>query len=192
MTINELLALNNLTANDQIPVWDAEATGSTEPTAKITAQNFANAVKSLASLIGIGDMDATPTQGSTKAVQSGGVYTAIQQSTAYTVIDVGTDATFPTGVSLYGRNKVYICGKLCVLMFSIKMESNAPSNISITNFIQATAAKPVEDITACGDDGLGDGKLQSVIIRNNLSMQIYNVNVGKTTYANGSVAYFVA
>lgn len=28
------------------------------------------------------DLDATPTQGSTKAVQSGGVYTAIQQSTA--------------------------------------------------------------------------------------------------------------
>lgn len=82
MTINELLALNNLTANDQIPVWDAEATGSTEPTAKITAQNFANAVKSLASLIGTADLDATPTQSSTKAVQSGGVYTAIEQSTA--------------------------------------------------------------------------------------------------------------
>lgn len=82
MTINELLALNNLTANDQIPVWDAEATGSTEPTAKITAHNFANAVKSLASLIGTGDLDATPTQGSTKAVQSGGVFDAIQQSTA--------------------------------------------------------------------------------------------------------------
>lgn len=86
MTINELLALNNLTAIDKIPVWDAEATGSTEPTAKITAQNFANAVKSLASLIGTGDLDATPTQGSTRAVQSGGVYTAISQSTANLVV----------------------------------------------------------------------------------------------------------
>lgn len=54
MTIHELLALTGLTANDEIPVWDAEASG--EPTKKITAQNFAAAIKTLASLLGTGDV----------------------------------------------------------------------------------------------------------------------------------------
>ena len=54
MTIHELLALTGLTANDEIPVWDAEASG--EPTKKITAQNLAAAIKTLASLLGTGDV----------------------------------------------------------------------------------------------------------------------------------------
>ena len=41
MTIDELLAAVDLTANDEIPIWDAEATG--EPTKKITAANMAAA-----------------------------------------------------------------------------------------------------------------------------------------------------
>lgn len=54
MTIDELLALTGLTGSDEIPVWDAEASG--EPTKKITAQNFAAAIKTLASLLGTGDV----------------------------------------------------------------------------------------------------------------------------------------
>ena len=49
MTIDELLSIAGLTANDEIPVWDAEATG--EPTRKITAQQLAAAVVALASLV---------------------------------------------------------------------------------------------------------------------------------------------
>lgn len=45
MTINELISLTGLTANDEIPLWDAEATG--EPTKKITAQNAAASLASL-------------------------------------------------------------------------------------------------------------------------------------------------
>lgn len=54
MTIDGLNAVSTLTAQDEVPVWDKESSG--EPTRKITAQNFANAVKSLASLIGTGDL----------------------------------------------------------------------------------------------------------------------------------------
>lgn len=39
MTIDELLVITELTANDEIAIWDAEATG--EPTKKITATNLA-------------------------------------------------------------------------------------------------------------------------------------------------------
>lgn len=81
MTIDGLNALTTLTAGDELPVWDVEASAE-EPTKKITAQNMAASVKSLGSLIGTGDLDSTPTQGSNKAVTSGGTYTAIQQSTA--------------------------------------------------------------------------------------------------------------
>lgn len=49
MTIDELLSAAGLTANDEIPVWDAEATG--EPTKKITAQQLATAVVALANLV---------------------------------------------------------------------------------------------------------------------------------------------
>jgi hypothetical protein len=54
MTIHELLALTGLTESDEIPVWDAEA--SSEPTKKITAQNFASSIKTLASLLGTADV----------------------------------------------------------------------------------------------------------------------------------------
>jgi hypothetical protein len=80
MTIDELNALTTLTAADEVPVWDSEESG--EPTKKITASNLAASVKSLGNLIGTGDLDSTPMQGSNKAVTSGGVYNAIAQSTA--------------------------------------------------------------------------------------------------------------
>jgi len=49
MTIDELIAATGLTANDEIPIWDAEATGG--PTKKITAQQLATAIVALASLV---------------------------------------------------------------------------------------------------------------------------------------------
>ena len=49
MTINELVALTGLTANDQIPVWDAEAAANGR-TKKISAQNLANTIGPLAGL----------------------------------------------------------------------------------------------------------------------------------------------
>lgn len=52
MVINDLLAITELTANDEIPIWDAEATG--EPTKKITAANLA------ASMAVIGGLQLTP------------------------------------------------------------------------------------------------------------------------------------
>lgn len=63
MTIDELLAAAGLTANDEIPIWDAEATG--EPTKKITAQNLAAAVVALANLVtGVkGDAESSYRQG---------------------------------------------------------------------------------------------------------------------------------
>lgn len=83
MTLEELAAATGLTANDLIGIWDAEASGSTEPTQKLTAQQLAAAVKGLANLIGASDLDSVPTQGSNNAVKSGGVYNAIAQSTAF-------------------------------------------------------------------------------------------------------------
>jgi len=53
MTIHELLAAAGLTANDEIPIWDAEATG--EPSKKITAQQLAAAVVTLAAVSRSGD-----------------------------------------------------------------------------------------------------------------------------------------
>lgn len=109
MTINGLNALTTLTAGDELPVWDVEASAE-EPTKKITAQNMAASVKSLGSLIGTGDLDSTPTQGSNKAVTSGGTYTAIQQSTA-SKVGVVTMTTGTSNITVrQSGNTVYIGG----------------------------------------------------------------------------------
>ena len=56
MTIDKLNALTTLTAADEVPLWDKEA--SSEPTKKITASNLASSVKSLASLPNTTEMNA--------------------------------------------------------------------------------------------------------------------------------------
>lgn len=67
MTIDSLNTVSALTAQDEVPVWDKEASG--EPTKKITAQNMTNSVKTLGSLVNTTEMNA-----------------AIEQSTASTVV----------------------------------------------------------------------------------------------------------
>lgn len=103
-TIDGLNAVTSLTAQDEVPVWDKEASG--EPTKKITAQNMASSVKTLGSLVNTGEMntalagkqntltfDTTPTTGSTNPVTSGGIADAITQSTASTKSGIVTMAT---------------------------------------------------------------------------------------------------
>lgn len=106
MTLNELSAATGLTASDLIAIWDAEASGSTEPTQKLTAQQLAAAVKALANLIGTSDMDSTPTTGSTNPVTSGGVANAIAQSTATINYDRYSNSN---------NTCVYRVGKLCFI-----------------------------------------------------------------------------
>lgn len=62
MTIAELLAATGLTANDLVPIWDAEAAQNVEPTQKVTAAQLAAAVKVLASLVNTTDMNAAIAQ----------------------------------------------------------------------------------------------------------------------------------
>ena len=78
MTIEELLAATGLTDNDLVAIWDADAASNVEPTQKITAAQFAAAVKTLASLLGTGDVVNNLSNGSTNPVSSGGVYTAFE------------------------------------------------------------------------------------------------------------------
>lgn len=100
-TIDGLNSVTSLTSQDEVPVWDAEASG--EPTKKITAQNMAASVKTLGSLVNTTEMnnalagkqntltfDTTPTTGSTNPVTSGGIADAIAQSTA--IVDHGSNA----------------------------------------------------------------------------------------------------
>lgn len=59
-TIDGLNSVTSLTAQDEVPVWDKEASG--EPTKKITASNLAASVKSLASLPNTTEMNAAISQ----------------------------------------------------------------------------------------------------------------------------------
>lgn len=179
MTINELLAMNNLTANDQIPVWDAEATGSTEPTAKITAQNFANAVKSLASLIGTGDLDAKPTQGSTKAVQSGGVFDAIKQSTALEDISANISSTKGT----FNVKIAYKLLGIAVIVFELKLTSSVTPGVVIMSGIPYPKGRYVNIIAL--------NNQSPVALYTDGTNLVSNANVNTGNTLAGSMVYVV-
>lgn len=127
-TIDGLNSVTSLTAQDEVPVWDAEASG--EPTKKITAQNMAASVKTLGSLVNTTEMnnalagkqntltfDATPTTGSTNPVTSGGIANAIQQSTASSVT-----ISALSGYSI-GMNRSRKIGDTIVLSFRVAKAS---------------------------------------------------------------------
>lgn len=95
MTIDELLAAAGLTANDEIPIWDAEATG--EPTKKITAQNLAAAVVALANLVtGVkGDAESSYRQGNVNITPAN--IGALDTSALIDIPHGGTGATTAAG-----------------------------------------------------------------------------------------------
>ena len=97
MTIDELLSLAGLTANDEIPVWDAEAVD--EPTKKITAQNLAASVKALAGLVGEEEFTEALADKADKAdVEE---LTAQLADKASAIVDTasGAIASFPDGMA---------------------------------------------------------------------------------------------
>jgi hypothetical protein len=115
MTIHELLQAAGLTANDEIPIWDADGTG--EPTKKITAQQLAAAVVALANLVtGVkgnaessfrtGDVNLTPAN-----------IGAVSTSDVINVAHGGTNANSATGArqnffpdDLSNESLVYMAG----------------------------------------------------------------------------------
>lgn len=103
MTIEELLAATGLTANDLVPIYDAEAAQNVEPTQKVTATQLAAAVKVLASLVNTKEMNA-----------------AIQQSTATKV--TGTNGTGNNGIEIRNINATGL-----IIMQSANPTANTPS-----------------------------------------------------------------
>lgn len=137
MTIEELAAATGLTANDLLGIWDTEASGSTEPTQKITAQQLAAAVKVLANLQGALTFDTTPTTGSTNPVTSGGVAAAIQQSTA----SIGVGSLITT-VSQYCDLR-YAKRTSNVVIISLLVKKDTPNGAVLCTF--DSSIKPVKN-----------------------------------------------
>ena len=101
MTIDGLNTVSSLTAQDEVPVWDKEASG--EHTKKITAQNMAASVKSLASLPNTNEMNA-----------------AIAQSTATKV--TGTNGTGNNSIEIKNINATGL-----IILKSANPTANTPS-----------------------------------------------------------------
>jgi hypothetical protein len=147
MTIAELLAATGLTENDLVPIYDVEAAQNVEPTQKITAAQFAAAVKVLADLQGKLTFDSTPTAGSTNPVTSAGIATAIQQSTAFikkftTKVTIPANGTATISISQYtgGQTPYGVIVKLgtyqlpyCAPAPATYISSVTTQSITITN-----------------------------------------------------------
>ena len=100
MTIHELLALTGLTGSDEIPVWDAEASG--EPTKKITAQNLAAAIKALASLLGTGDVVNDLTSTATDLPGSANMLKVLADMIAFEVTTI-SNTNLELSIARFGR-----------------------------------------------------------------------------------------
>ena len=128
MTIDSLNTVSALTAQDEVPVWDKEASG--EPTKKITAQNMTNSVKTLGSLVNTTEMNTAIAQSTatthnqythangavidcyrsgnivTVRVTNIGASTPIEQNTSF-LFDTGMDTKYkpPVAVYVYGNKR---------------------------------------------------------------------------------------
>ena len=116
MTIDELLSLAGLTANDEIPVWDAEAVD--EPTKKITAQNMAASVKALAGLVGEAE------------------FTEALADKASAIVDTasGAIASFPDGAAVPAKD-------ITIAIEPVQAGSGAPSPTNVRPISGWTGAK---------------------------------------------------
>lgn len=113
MTIDELNALTALTAGDEIPVWDAEASG--EPTQKITAQQLAAAVKALAGLPSTTEMNTA-------------IASALQRTNITSQITVNNSHV------RIGTANAFLIGGLGVLSFSLDIDSSLANNTTLLTF----------------------------------------------------------
>lgn len=113
-TIDGLNVVTALTAQDEVPLWDAEASG--EPTKKITAQNMAASVKSLASLPNTTEMNAAIAQSTasiTQKIESNTFVNNVDANnyTTFGFYHVGVSANSPVaGYTLYGMLLVFTGG----------------------------------------------------------------------------------
>lgn len=132
-TIDDLNALTTLTATDEVPVWDSEESG--EPTKKITAQQLAEAVKTLANLQGNLTWDTTPTTGSTNPVTSGGIKTAI--ASALQRSNITSQITVNNSHVRMGTANAFLIGGLGILSFSLDINSSLANNTILLTFDSA-------------------------------------------------------
>lgn len=167
MTIEELLAATGLTANDLVPIYDAEAAQNVEPTQKITAAQLAAAVKVLASLVNTTEMAS-----------------AIQQSTAPLTWDNGTKPTLSNG-SHYGNGTYYWKRDgLVYLCISAQFDS-APTNALL--FTLPAGYRPIgnAEITVSGG-GSYNAKAQCRITD---AGSVYITSVDKWVTGSGMFIY---
>lgn len=198
-TIDGLNSVTSLTSQDEVPMWDAEASG--EPTKKITAQNMAASVKTLGSLVNTTEMnnalagkqntltfDTTPTAGSTNPVTSGGIANAIQQSTASITEPLawsnGIKPTLTNGSHYNNGTYYWKRGSLVYLHISAQFNS-APTNVLL--FTLPAGYRPIGDaeITASGG-GSYNAKAQCRITENG---SVYVTSVDKWVSGSGLFIY---
>ena len=140
-TIDGLNAVTSLTANDKVPVWDAEASG--EPTKKITAQNMAASVKSLASLPNTTEMNTAIAQSTAKI----GVITNDEKGQSVSVA-TGTFVTIAS-ISL-SAGKYIVTGDIAFDSTSstgIRILILAPTETNTNDYTNSVLASGRADLT---------------------------------------------
>ena len=177
-TIDDLNALVQAASGDELPIWDVSATGNEEPTKKITLQNLAAVIKTLASLLGTGDVVDNLTSTATDKPLSANMGKALSDKvTTKTAITI----TPGTHISI-DQNDTYYCGEIIIIDFKCHTtaaigatETIATLNTPNSRFLkQSGSIVPLIKGTEWGVSGLAYGYINTrTISSNNLASGDY-------------------
>ena len=154
MTIDSLNTVSSLTAQDEVPVWDKEASG--EHTRKITAQNLTNSVKTLGSLVNTTEMNTAIANMATSLMKA-----AIAAGTSCTIAfsSAGRRSAIISVVSSSGgRYATYIYEGYGVGSGRQAVTPLTPGNtyytVTMENDAQGITITPGEQVTGTYDVGV--------------------------------------
>jgi hypothetical protein len=116
------------------------------------------------------DLDATPTQGSTKPVQSGGVYNAIEQSTASMPLIYKPTGTITTSnIGAFALNTgISLSGKRVFVLSNYGASNSTQYNFFVDSFESSGAVnlrvRKIGDGTAVAETSIDLTKIALIIV----------------------------
>lgn len=173
-TIDDLNALVQAASGDELPIWDVSETGpNDEPTKKIMLQNLAAAIKTLASLLGTGDVVDNLTSTATNKPLSANMGRALNEKRQLTIT-----AGAHTAID---QNDSYICGNVMVINFKCHTTSAISSTEAIATIEEKTVFNSVVPLFIGGEWTVTGATYGYVTGKNVLSS---NINIGQYVHVN--------
>ena len=185
MTIDSLNTVSSLTAQDEVPVWDKEASG--EPTRKITAQNMANSVKSLASLPNTTEMNTAIDQSTADVIRTGDVVNSLTSTATNVPLSAAMGKALNDKITTYTAGTTVKCRRVGSVV-SLTIGTGVTVGTNGVFYTIDEGFRPVEN-TYFFVTGSGSANTSYLaVVRTNGDVAVYNRG-DSIDYLFGSVTY---